>query len=119
MLDLLRSTSVARRLSAMSQDPALLLALILAGAGPLLATAVGLPTEGQIVLACVAFLFMARAIRLVTPVAFVVAALVGLALAPFIEPSQDTAELIVVAIVFVCVAPAAVLDVRTWRRRLL
>lgn len=117
MLELVRSTPVARRLSAMSQETALLLALLLAGAGPLLATAVGMPAEGQILLACAAFIFMARAIRLLTPLAFVVAALVGLALAPFIEPSRDTAELIVVAIVFACVGPAAVLDLRAWRRR--
>lgn len=117
MLEFVRSRPVARRLSAIPQDTALLLAVLLAGAGPLLATAVGMPAEGQIVLACAAFIFMARATRLVTPLALVVAAVVGLALAPFIEPSQDTAELIVVAIVFVCVAPAAVLDLRARRRR--
>jgi len=116
MLDFVRSTSVARRLSAMSQDTAILLALLLAGAGPLLATVVGMPAEGQIVLICASSIFMARAIRLVTPLAFVAAALIGFALAPFIGPSQDTAELIVVAIVFACVAPAAVLDVHAWRR---
>ena len=117
MLDLVRSTSVARRLSAMSQDTALLLALVLIGAGPLLVTVVGMSTEGQIAFICAGSLFMAHAIRLITPLAFVVAALVGLTLAPFIEPSQDTAELVVLAIVFVCVAPAAVLDLRAWRRR--
>jgi len=38
----------------------------------------------------------------------VAAALIGFALAPIIEPSRDTAELIVLAIVFACVTPAAV-----------
>ena len=69
MLDFVRSTAVARRLSAMSQDTALLLALALIGAGPLLATVVGMPAEGQIVLICAGSLFMAHAIRLITPLA--------------------------------------------------
>jgi hypothetical protein len=42
-------------------------------------------------------------------VGLVATALVALALGPFIEPSDDAAELML-GLVFVCVAPAAVHD---------
>ena len=100
----------------MSRDKALLAALFLASIGTL-AGEVGLPAEGQVVVSCAAFVCMAYALQLATPLGFVLTALVGLALAPFIDPSRDTAELIVLALVFVCVAPATVHDLRAWRRR--
>jgi hypothetical protein len=102
-------------MSAMSRDTALALALMLVGGGTL-AGGLGLPAEGQIVLICAGLVCMAYSLRLITPLGFVLAALVVLTLAPFIEPSRETAEVIVLTLAFVCVAPAAVHDVRAWRR---
>jgi hypothetical protein len=100
----------------MSQDTALLLALALAGAAGLGRSA-GLPAEAQLVIACAAFVCMAGAIRLLTPLALVGAALAALALDLFIEPSEDAAEWIVPALLFACGLPAAIYDLRALRRR--
>jgi hypothetical protein len=104
-------------MSAMSRDMALALALILMSVGTL-AGGVGLPAEGQIVVISAGLVCMAYALQLATPLGLGAAALVALALAPFIEPSRETAEFIVLALAFVCVVPAAVRDLRAWRRRL-
>jgi hypothetical protein len=59
----------------MSPDRGSVVALLPMAAGPALASAVGMPAEGQTLLSCAAFVYMARVLRLVTPLAFVVAAL--------------------------------------------
>lgn len=73
----------------MSRDQALLAAVFLASIGTLVGE-VGLPAEGQIVVSCAAFVCTAYVLQLATPLGFVLTALVGLALAPLIDPSRDT-----------------------------
>lgn len=100
----------------MSRDRALILALLLVGSGAL-ANRGGLIVESQLVLSCAGLVCLAAAVRLAMPLALVGAAAVAVALDQFIEPSEETAEWIVIALILVWVLPAAVYDFRDLRER--
>ena len=59
---------------------------------------------------------MGFAFRLITPLALAGSVLLMLALDRFIEPAEDAAEWIVLALVCVFALPAAVYDLRALRR---